>query len=158
MVADKLADYPIVLMTPFTVRPHEKRSDLVCCPYCVYMTRDERFSCQLFCVTRLSSKRFPLRVPNQQQTHHVVLLYWSREEKHHYAWVKNLSLNKPQQGTMETRYLLEYEKTVEKTSYIESHPPIPHMTQMGNGNLAVDYLYTLQSTYEASYKRYCLLS
>ena len=38
-----------------------------------------------------SSKLFPLRVPNQQQEHHVVLLYWSRGDKYHYAWVKNLS-------------------------------------------------------------------
>lgn len=38
-----------------------------------------------------ASKVFPLRVPTQQQEHHVVLLYWSRGEVHHYAWVKNLN-------------------------------------------------------------------
>ena len=34
---------------------------------------------------------FPLRVPHKQQQHHVVLLYWSQGENHHYAWVKNLN-------------------------------------------------------------------
>ena len=38
-----------------------------------------------------SSKLFPLRVPNQQQEHHIVLLYWSRGDVYHYAWVKNLN-------------------------------------------------------------------
>ena len=38
-----------------------------------------------------ASKLFPLRVPDKQQTHHVVLLYWSRGDVHHYAWVKNLN-------------------------------------------------------------------
>ena len=38
-----------------------------------------------------ASKVFPLRVPNKQQEHHIVLLYWSRGEVYHYAWVKNLS-------------------------------------------------------------------
>ena len=38
-----------------------------------------------------ASKVFPLRVPTQQQEHHIVLLYWSRGEVHHYAWVKNLN-------------------------------------------------------------------
>ena len=38
-----------------------------------------------------ASKVFPLRVPEKQQDHHVVLIYWSRGDVHHYAWVKNLS-------------------------------------------------------------------
>ena len=38
-----------------------------------------------------ASKVFPLRVPNSQQEHHIVLLYWSRGDVHHYAWVKNLN-------------------------------------------------------------------
>ena len=38
-----------------------------------------------------SSKIFPMRVPDKQQEHHVVLLYWSRGGVHHYAWVKNLN-------------------------------------------------------------------
>lgn len=37
------------------------------------------------------SKLFPLRVPDKQQTNHIVLLYWSRGDVYHYAWVKNLS-------------------------------------------------------------------
>ena len=38
-----------------------------------------------------SSKLFPLRVPDKQQDHHIVLLYWSRGDVYHYAWVKNLN-------------------------------------------------------------------
>ena len=38
-----------------------------------------------------ASKLFPLRVPDKQQEHHVVLIYWSQGENHHYAWVKNLN-------------------------------------------------------------------
>ena len=38
-----------------------------------------------------ASKVFPLRVPDKKQTHHIVLLYWSRGDVHHYAWVKNLN-------------------------------------------------------------------
>ena len=38
-----------------------------------------------------ASKVFPLRVPEKQQEQHIVLLYWSRGEVHHYAWVKNLN-------------------------------------------------------------------
>ena len=38
-----------------------------------------------------ASKLFPLRVPDRQQEHHIVLLYWSRGDNHHYAWVKNLN-------------------------------------------------------------------
>ena len=34
---------------------------------------------------------FPLRVPDEQQEHHVVLIHWSRGETSHYAWVKNLN-------------------------------------------------------------------
>ena len=34
---------------------------------------------------------FPLRVPDQQQDHHVVLIYWSQGENYHYAWVKNVN-------------------------------------------------------------------
>ena len=37
------------------------------------------------------SKVFPLRVPEKQQENHIVLLYWSRDNVHHYAWVKNLN-------------------------------------------------------------------
>lgn len=33
---------------------------------------------------------FPLRVPEQQQENHVVLIYWSEGEISHYAWVKNM--------------------------------------------------------------------
>ena len=38
-----------------------------------------------------ASKVFPLRVPEKQQVHHIVLLYWSRGDIYHYAWVKNLN-------------------------------------------------------------------
>ena len=38
-----------------------------------------------------ASKVFPLRVPEKQQEHHIVLLYWSRGGVHHYGWVKNLN-------------------------------------------------------------------
>ena len=38
-----------------------------------------------------ASKVFPLRVPDQQQEHHIVLVHWSRGDIHHYAWVKNLN-------------------------------------------------------------------
>ena len=34
---------------------------------------------------------FPLRVPDKQQEHHIVLIYWSRDDVHHYAYVKNLN-------------------------------------------------------------------
>ena len=34
---------------------------------------------------------FPLRVPEAKQEHHVVLIHWSKGEKTHYAWVKNLN-------------------------------------------------------------------
>ena len=34
---------------------------------------------------------FPLRVPDEQQERHVVLIHWSRGETTHYAWVKNIS-------------------------------------------------------------------
>ena len=37
------------------------------------------------------SKLFPLRVPNQQSEHHIVLLYWTQGDVTHYAWVKNLN-------------------------------------------------------------------
>ena len=37
------------------------------------------------------SKLFPLRVADQQQENHVVLLYWSQGQNYHYAWVKNLN-------------------------------------------------------------------
>ncbi|CAH3157887.1 unnamed protein product, partial [Porites evermanni] len=39
----------------------------------------------------LPSIMLPLRVPDQQLEKHVVLLYWGREEQHHYALVKNFN-------------------------------------------------------------------
>ena len=48
---------------------------------------------------------FPLRVPDQQQENHVVLLYWSKGDVYHYAWVKNLNR------------LLSHTKTVRNQSY-----------------------------------------
>ena len=38
-----------------------------------------------------ASKVFPLRVPDKKQEHHIVLLYWSRGDDYHYAWVRNLN-------------------------------------------------------------------
>lgn len=34
---------------------------------------------------------FPFRVPEAKQEHHVVLIHWSKGNKSHYAWVKNLN-------------------------------------------------------------------
>ena len=37
------------------------------------------------------SALFPLKIPDQQQENHIVLLYWGCGENHHYAWVKNIN-------------------------------------------------------------------
>ena len=41
--------------------------------------------------THGKSKLFPLRVPDEEQENHVVLIHWSKGERSHYAWVKNIN-------------------------------------------------------------------